>query len=70
MTNASADLLPLEEDQLRGCYAALQKLAESCAVPSVRAAARSAVAELHAALDGQALDFEYYGHRWGTDPTG
>lgn len=64
MTNALAELDAGEERELRHCYAALQELAASCAVPAVRAAARCAVAELHAALDGQALDFDYYGHRW------
>jgi hypothetical protein len=30
----------------------------------VRTAARAAVAEVHVALDGQALEFEMYTHRW------
>jgi hypothetical protein len=64
MTNALAELRTTEEHELRHCYAALHGLAASCAVPAVRAAARAAVAELHAALDGQALDFDFYGHRW------
>ncbi|MEU1287192.1 DUF6052 family protein [Kitasatospora sp. NPDC005856] len=61
---AGARLSPEEEERLRDCYRVLHGLAASCQVPSVRAAARAAVAELHAALDGQALDFEYYSHRW------
>ncbi|MFD4660059.1 DUF6052 family protein [Kitasatospora sp. NPDC058444] len=61
---AGARLSPEEEQRLRDCYDALHRLAASCQVPSVRAAARAAVAELHAALDGQALEFEYYSHRW------
>lgn len=54
---------------MRNCYATLHELAASCEVPSVRAAARMAVAELHAALDGQALDFEFYSHRWAAGGT-
>ncbi|MFG2905119.1 DUF6052 family protein [Kitasatospora sp. NPDC048286] len=61
---AAARLSPEEEGQLRDCYRVLHGLAADCRVPSVRAAARAAVAELHAALDGQALDFEFYSHRW------
>ncbi|WP_220503606.1 DUF6052 family protein [Microbispora sp. H13382] len=62
--NAPGELSPKQERQLRECYATLHELADSCDVPSVAAAARVAVAELHAALDGQALDFEFYSHRW------
>ncbi|GGS57721.1 MULTISPECIES: DUF6052 family protein [Actinokineospora] len=60
----SGELTPREERQLRECYAALHELAATCSVPSVRTAARAAVAEVHVALDGQALDFEMYTHRW------
>lgn len=60
----SGELTPREEQQLRDCYATLHELAANCAVPAVRAAARAAVAEIHVALDGQALDFEMYSHRW------
>jgi Family of unknown function (DUF6052) len=70
MTSALAELHPIEERELRTCYAALQELAASCAVPAVRAAARLAVAELHAALDGQALDFDYYSQRWAGEVAG
>ncbi|HEY3606533.1 MAG TPA: DUF6052 family protein [Pseudonocardiaceae bacterium] len=60
----SGELTEREERQLRECYAALHELAATCAVPAVRTAARAAVAEVHVALDGQALEFEMYTHRW------
>ena len=63
--NDRGELSGVQERQLRECYATLHYLAESCRVPSVRAASRMALAELHAALDGQALEFELYTHRWG-----
>jgi len=62
--NDLGELSGTQERQLRECYATLHYLAESCRVPSVRAASRMALAELHAALDGQALEFEFYSHRW------
>jgi hypothetical protein len=64
MTNEKAELTVEQEQQLLECYAILHRLAESCTVPSVSAATRMALAELHAAIDGQALGFEYYSHRW------
>jgi Family of unknown function (DUF6052) len=64
MTNGNDELTADQERQLGECYATLRELAESCDVPSVRAAARIALAELHAAMDGQALGFEFYSHRW------
>lgn len=63
----SGELRPRERQQLLDCYAALHELAATCEVPAVRAAARAAVAQVHTALDGQALDFEMYTHRWYTD---
>ncbi|WP_049563100.1 DUF6052 family protein [Nonomuraea sp. SBT364] len=66
MTNAD-ELSDKQERQLRDCYATLHELAETCGVPSVVAAARAAVAELHAALDGQALDFGFYSHKWSAE---
>lgn len=60
----SAELTTKERQQLRDCYTTLHELAASCGVPSVRAAARAAVAEVHVALEGQALEFEMYTHRW------
>ncbi|WP_326821760.1 DUF6052 family protein [Streptosporangium sp. NBC_01639] len=60
----SGELTSREQQQLRECYATLHELAATCAVPAVRAAARAAVAEVHVALDGQALEFEMYTHRW------
>ncbi|MER6949836.1 DUF6052 family protein [Nonomuraea sp. NPDC000554] len=63
----SGELTAREQQQLRECYATLHELAATCAVPAVRAAARAAVAEVHVALDGQALEFEMYTHSWLTD---
>ncbi|WP_410619976.1 DUF6052 family protein [Amycolatopsis sp. cmx-8-4] len=65
MTNG--ELTEREQERLRECYATLHELAASCGVPAVRAAARAAVAEVHVALDGQALEFEMYTHRWSAD---
>ena len=62
--NDHDELSGIQERQLRECYETLQYLAGSCSVPSVRAASRMALAEIHAAMDGQALDFELYSHRW------
>lgn len=59
----NAELSPTERYKLVETYRHLQELA-TCGVPAVRSAARIAVAEVHAALDGQAIDFEYYSHRW------
>lgn len=56
-------LSPEQEQQLLDCYRALWELMDSCAVPAVRTAARVAVAELHAAIDGQALGIDFYSHR-------
>jgi hypothetical protein len=60
----SGELTERERQQLRDCYAILHELAANCGVPAVRAAARAAVAEVHVALDGQAMDFEMYTQRW------
>jgi hypothetical protein len=60
----SGELTEREQRQLRECYAMLHELAATCTVASVRAAARAAVAQVHTALDGQALDFQMYTHRW------
>ena len=63
-TSGDGGLSAEQERQLLDCYAVLHRLALTCEVPSVRAATRSAVAQLHAALDGEALHFEYYSHHW------
>lgn len=60
----SGELTAHEERQLREVYATLHELAATCSVPAVRTAARAAVAEVHTALDGQALEFELYTSRW------
>jgi hypothetical protein len=60
----SAEPTTREQQQLRECYTILHDLAANGTAPSVRAAARAAVAEVHVALDGQALEFEMYSHHW------
>ena len=62
--NGRTELTAEHERQLREVYAALHELAAECAVPAVTAAARAALAEVHAALAGQALEFEFYSQRW------
>ncbi|MFD8300622.1 DUF6052 family protein [Streptomyces capillispiralis] len=50
-------------EQLLGSYRSLGALEGSCTVPAVLAAVRAARAELRIALDGQAVEFDYYrGH--------
>jgi hypothetical protein len=56
-----------QELRLRRSYEDLRDLAANCAVPSVRAAARAALAQLHAALSGQGLGFELYSSEWSND---
>lgn len=62
----SDDIIELSEDEirtLRRCYQDLKELA-TCRVPSVRAAVRVAIAEVHAALNGQGLEYEHYSQAW------
>lgn len=59
----NARLAPAELEQLRRCYRDLKQLATS-RVPSVRAAARAAVAQVYAALSGQGVVVEYYSQAW------
>jgi hypothetical protein len=70
MTNVPGELTGIEERQLLECYATLHRLAATCVAPGVLAAVRLALAELHAALDGEALEFEYYSHLWDGEPAG
>jgi Family of unknown function (DUF6052) len=48
---------------LRHAYADLMALS-TCPVPSVRAAARAALAHVAQALNGQGLAFELYSKHW------
>ncbi len=70
MTNAAGELTEYQRRQLLGCYGTLHELASTCEAPGVRAAVRAAVAEIHAALDGQALEFALYSrhHRHDDHP--
>ena len=66
MTNA--DKIELTAEQvatLRRCFEDLKQLA-TCQVPSVRAAARVAAAEVHAALSGQGIDYQLYSNEWSS----
>ncbi|MFD6183021.1 DUF6052 family protein [Streptomyces goshikiensis] len=60
MTNDSSRLTPDQERQLLESYETLTRLAKECGVPAVHAALRGALAELRTALDGQAVEFDYY----------
>jgi hypothetical protein len=68
MSEAGPRLTPDEEERLRRSYLDLKELATSCQVPAVRAAARAALAQVHAALSGQGLDFELYSSEWTEEP--
>ncbi|GAT67146.1 hypothetical protein PS9374_02799 [Planomonospora sphaerica] len=58
--SSGAGLSAAQERQLLECHAVLGRLEESCEVPAVRAAVRTALAELRAALDSQAVDFPFF----------
>lgn len=63
----SDDRIELTAEQvalLRRTYDDLKVLSASCRVPSVRAAARVALAEVHTALCGQGLVYEHYSNDW------
>ncbi|MFD1832739.1 MULTISPECIES: DUF6052 family protein [Streptomyces] len=60
MTNDTSRLTADQERRLLECYTALRQLSEGCAVPAVTAALNTALAELRIALDGQAVEFDYY----------
>lgn len=70
MTNGPGELTGRQERQLLECYATLHQLSAECDVPAVVAAVRVALAELHAAVNGQALDFDFYTHRWADGSPG
>jgi hypothetical protein len=53
-----------DRERLERAYADLMELASSCEVPSVRAAARSALAQVAQALNGQGLKYELYSSSW------
>jgi hypothetical protein len=62
-------LSPDEQERLERAFADLKVLATS-EVPSVRAAARAALAQVHTALNGQGLAYELYSSEWGAGPAG
>jgi hypothetical protein len=64
MSEAGPRLSPDEEERLRRAYQDLKELAIHCQVPSVRAAARAALAQLHTALSGEGLGYELYSAEW------
>ncbi|WP_445282538.1 DUF6052 family protein [Streptomyces sp. DSM 118148] len=59
MTNDTS-LTPEQRDRLLESYRTLTDLYATCRVPAVQAALRGALAELRAALDGQAVDLDDY----------
>lgn len=57
----TAEYLTAEQElQLIESYRTLGLLADTCRVPAVLAAVRASLAELRVALDGQAVEFDYY----------
>jgi Family of unknown function (DUF6052) len=68
MSEAGPRLTPEEEERLRRSYQDLKELATNCQVPSVRAAARAALAQVHTALSGQGLEYELYSAEWTEAP--
>jgi hypothetical protein len=70
MSEAGPRLTPDEEQRLRRCYEDLKQLALHCQVPSVRAAARTALAQVYTALSGQGLAYEFYSSEWAEEDKG
>jgi hypothetical protein len=70
MSEPGQRLRPDEEERLLRSYQDLKELAANCEVPSVRAAARAALAQLHTALSGQGLGHEFYSGDWSQEPPG
>lgn len=70
MNEPGPRLSPDEEQRLRRCYEDLKQLAGSCQVPAVRAAARAALAQVHAAMSGQGLGYELYSADWAQTEEG
>ena len=70
MSEAGPRLTPDEEQRLRRCYEDLKQLAIHCQVPSVRAAARTALAQVYTALSGQGLAYEFYSSEWAEEEKG
>jgi hypothetical protein len=70
MSEPGQRLRPDEEERLLRSYQDLKELATNCQIPSVRAAARAALAQLHTALSGQGLVHEFYSSDWTDEPSG
>jgi len=69
MTNARGELTDIEARQLRDVHKALRQLAETVEAPGVLAGVRLALADLTPALEGAALEFEFYTHLWDDEQT-
>jgi Family of unknown function (DUF6052) len=70
MSEPGQRLRPDEAERLLRSYQDLKELAANCEAPSVRAAARAALAQLHTALSGQGLGHEFYSSDWSEEPPG
>lgn len=53
-----------QQDALVQAYHLLHPVAADSPSPAAQAGARTALAELYAVLEGEALHVEYYSHRW------
>lgn len=61
----AANRLPeSQQDALVQAYHLLHPVAAGSPSPAAQAGARTALAELYAVLEGEALHVEYYSHRW------
>jgi hypothetical protein len=58
------ELTAEHKQRLERAYDDLMQLATECKVPSVRAAARTALAHVHAAVNGQAIRYDLYSARF------
>ncbi len=57
--NERSRLTPEDERRLRRTYEDLKRLT-LCEVPSVRAAAVAALAQIHTAVNGQGMEYDLY----------
>jgi len=63
---AKPELSAAEVAKLKRVYTDLKELSQS-EVPAVSAASRAALAQVHAALNGEGLDYELYSNSWKSE---